>query len=74
MAIEPAGRPLATGKYNYQSFSRSESAGRSGEFKERLRAGEEAPDFELKTPEDEAVRLSQYRGQCHVLLEFGSIT
>ena len=60
--------------YNYSSFSRSESAGRSGEFKERLRAGDEAPDFELPTPDGELVRLSQYRELRHVLLEFGSIT
>lgn len=74
MAIEPADQPTTTDEYNYQSFSRSESAGRSGEFKERLRAGDEAPEFELRTLEGEAVRLSQYRGQRHVLLEFGSIT
>ena len=60
--------------YNYSSFSRSESVGRSGEFKDRLRAGDEAPDFELPTPDGELVRLSKYRELRHVLLEFGSIT
>lgn len=60
--------------YNYDTFARSESAGKTGEFKAQLRAGDEAPDFELRTLEDERVRLSQFRGQKHVLLEFGSIT
>lgn len=62
------------GEYNYQSFTRSESAGKSGDFKSYLRAGEEAPDFELATIEGERVRLSEFRGAKHVLLEFGSIT
>jgi hypothetical protein len=60
--------------YNYESFSRSTSAGKSGEFKNSLRAGEEAPDFVLPTLNGERVRLSSFRGRRHVLLEFGSIT
>ncbi len=60
--------------YNYESFSRSESAGKSSEFKNSLRAGEEAPDFELPTLQGERVSLSSFRGKKHVLLEFGSIT
>jgi len=60
--------------YNYESFSRSESAGKSNEFKGSLRAGEEAPDFELPTLDGDRVRLSAFRGKKHVLLEFGSIT
>lgn len=60
--------------YNYESFSRSESAGKSNEFKNSLRAGEEAPDFKLPTLEGDRVRLSNFRGSKHVLLEFGSIT
>jgi hypothetical protein len=60
--------------YNYKSFSRSESAGKSTEFKTSLRAGEEAPDFELPTLQGDRVRLSKFRGGKHVLLEFGSIT
>ena len=60
--------------YNYESFSRSESAGKSGEFKNSLRAGEEAPDFELPVLDGDTVRLSAFRGKKHVLLEFGSIT
>ena len=60
--------------YNYASFTRSQTSGMGGEFKLRLRAGDEAPNFELTTPEGESVRLSSLRGHKHVLLEFGSIT
>jgi peroxiredoxin len=60
--------------YNYESFTRSESAGKSGEFKSSLRAGEDAPDFELPTLDGDRVRLSAFRGKKHVLIEFGSIT
>ena len=60
--------------YNYETFSRSEGAGRTDEFKNMLRAGDEAPDFELPTLEGERIRLSSFRGHKHVLLEFGSIT
>lgn len=60
--------------YNYESFSRSESAGKSDEFKNSLRAGEEAPEFELPTLQGDRVRLSNFRGSKHILLEFGSIT
>ena len=60
--------------YNYETFTRSESAGKSNEFKNSLRAGDEAPDFELPTLEGDRVRLSSFRGNKHVLLEFGSIT
>ena len=60
--------------YNYESFSRSESAGKSNEFKTSLRAGDEAPDFEVQALAGGRVRLSSFRGSKHVLLEFGSIT
>jgi hypothetical protein len=63
-----------SGTYNYESFTRSESSGRSDEFKNSLRAGEGTPDFELPTIEGERIRLSALRGRKHVLLEFGSIT
>lgn len=65
---------LAGDGYNYESFSRSSSEGKSGDFKSSLRAGDEAPDFELPTVEGDRVRLSAFRGRKHVLLEFGSIT
>jgi len=60
--------------YNYDTFTRSEGAGKSIDFKVRLRAGDDAPDFELTTIEGDRVSLSQFRSQKHVLLEFGSIT
>ncbi len=63
----------STNTYNYETFSRSESTARSGDFAKRLRAGEEAPDFTLHTLEGKKVQLSALRGR-HVLLEFGSIT
>ena len=60
--------------YNYRSFTRSESPDKSKEFKNTLRAGEEAPDFDLPTLEGGRISLSAFRGRKHVLLEFGSIT
>lgn len=60
--------------YNYHTFNRSESSNKAGEFAGCLRAGEEAPDFSLRTLEGETVRLSGFRDRKHVLLEFGSIT
>ena len=60
--------------YNYDAFSSSSSVGQSNEFKTSLRAGEPAPDFELPTLDGQKLRLSDFRGQKHVLLEFGSIT
>lgn len=72
MAIQEARSIIES--YNYPAFTRSETASKSSEFKGSLRAGEEAPDFELPTPEGTRVRLTQFRGKKHVLLEFGSIT
>ncbi len=60
--------------YNYETFNRSESSAKAGDFAARLRAGEEAPDFTLQTIEGEQVSLSDFKGGKHVLLEFGSIT
>ena len=60
--------------YNYTTFTTSEARGKSSAFKAIARVGEEAPDFSLPTPEGEYLRLSEFRGQKHVLLEFGSIT
>ncbi len=76
MAIEHAAQPATApvDDYNYPAFTRSEAAGRSSDFRQRLRAGDQAPDFELFTPEGERLRLSRFGGQTHVLLEFGSIT
>jgi len=63
-----------TTEYNYKAFTRSETAGKAGEFKNDIRAGDEAPDFELPTIDGERIRLSKFRGKRHLLLEFGSIT
>jgi peroxiredoxin len=62
------------GEYNYATFTTSEARGKSGAFKTIARVGDEAPDFSLPTLEGEHVGLSDFRGQKHVLLEFGSIT
>jgi peroxiredoxin len=61
-------------EYNYRSFTSSEARGKTKVFASILHAGDEAPDFDLPTPEGERVRLSEFRGQKHVLLEFGAIT
>ena len=60
--------------YNYSTFTSSEARGKTKAFIDILHAGDEAPDFELRTPEGELVTLSQFRGQKNVLLEFGAIT
>ena len=75
MAIqEPKNKEQPVDTYNYKNFTRSESAGKAVAFMNSLRVGEDAPDFEMPTLEGERIRLSQLRGQKHVLLEFGSIT
>ena len=74
MAIETKKENPAVDEYNYSTFTTSEARGRTRQFAEILHAGDEAPDFELPTPEGERIRLSSLRGRKHVLLEFGSIT
>jgi len=64
-----AARP---GVYNYDRFADKEES--TAVFQTCLHAGDDAPDFELKTTEDKRVRLSQFRGHKNVLLHFGSIT
>jgi peroxiredoxin len=60
--------------YNYTTFTTSEARGKTKQFANGLHAGDEAPDFELPSLDGERVRLSQFRGQKHVVLEFGAIT
>ena len=60
--------------YNYSTFTTSEARGKTKLFANGLHAGDEAPDFELPTLDGEIVRLSQFRGEKHVVLEFGAIT
>ena len=64
----------AVEEYNYSTFTTSEARGKTRVFAEILHAGDEAPDFEMATPDGGTVRLSDFRGKKHVLLEFGSIT
>lgn len=61
-------------EYNYATLRRSEAAAGLREFKTAPRAGEDAPDFDLPTTDGQRIRLSQFRGKKHVVLEFGSIT
>src|SRR5215510_14599559 len=64
---------MATDAYNYASFS---SLSDSKLFRDaaNLRAGAEAPELVGETIEGEKVRLSDFRGKAHVVLEFGSIS
>jgi peroxiredoxin len=51
------------------------SQGRAARNQGSLTAGDEAPDFTLKTLDGSAeVTLSNYRGECPVALIFGSYT
>src|ERR687888_23261 len=63
-------------KYNYESFTRDLlqkhlAVSRTGAGPE---PGEQAPDFEARTPDGESIRLSDYRGKQNVVLTFGSLT
>jgi peroxiredoxin len=35
-----------------------------------IQVGAEAPDFELKSHQDDTIRLREYRGKHHVVLAF----
>jgi len=61
-------------EYNYATFTTSEARGKTRVFANSLHAGEEAPDFDLPTLEGDRVRLSQFRGEKYVVLEFGAVT
>ena len=60
-------------EYNYSTFTTSEARGKTKVFANAVRAGEEAPDFDLPTL-DGRVKLSQFRGEKYVVLQFGAIT
>lgn len=62
-------------KYNYDAF-RKEYLARdfAGHKMEGPDPGEMAPDFELRSPEGNRVRLSDFRGEKNVVLTFGSAT
>ncbi len=61
-------------EYNYETFTSSESRGKTAAFTHIVHAGDEAPDFDLPTVDGDRIRLSSFRGKKHVLLEFGAIT
>jgi hypothetical protein len=61
-------------EYNYTTFTSSEARGKTRIFASINHAGDQAPEFQLWTPEGEIVRLSDFRDKKHVLLEFGAIT
>ena len=57
--------------YNFPASSYN--PGPLKDFKQYIRAGEEAPDFMLPTLDGTTITLSDLRGKP-VLIEFGSIT
>jgi AhpC/TSA family len=59
--------------YNYDTFRRHMMQ-QDMHFRGGPAPGQAAPDFDLPTLGGERFRLSQYRGQRPVLIEFGSIT
>jgi peroxiredoxin len=61
-------------EYNYSTFTTSEARGKTKVFANVVHAGEEAPDFELPTLDGEMIKLSQFRGEKYVVLEFGAVT
>ncbi len=74
MAVQQPPVTTQAEPYNYATFTTSEARGKSAAFRSIARVGEGAPDFSLPTPEGEHVRLSEFRGQEYVVLEFGAIT
>jgi peroxiredoxin len=63
-----------TNDYNYSTFTTSEARGKTKVFANAVRAGDEAPDFDLPTLDSGRVTLSQFRGEKYVVLQFGAIT
>ncbi|MBI2183862.1 MAG: TlpA family protein disulfide reductase [Thaumarchaeota archaeon] len=58
--------------YNYDTFTRDEYT--SIAFREQIRIGNRAPDFEAELLNGGMIRLSELRGKSNVVLVFGSIT
>lgn len=61
-------------QYNYATFTTSEARGKTRVFANVVHAGEQAPDFDLATLDGNRIRLSQFRGEKYVVLEFGAVT
>ncbi len=74
MTVQQPPAATAAEPFNYTTFTSSEARGKSTAFRSIARVGEEPPDFSLPTPDGEHVRLSAFRGQNYVVLEFGAIT
>ena len=58
-------------EYNYSRFRPDLMVER---FEGGPQPGEVAPDFTALTLDGEKVRLSDFRGQRHLVLQFGSVT
>jgi hypothetical protein len=58
-------------EYNYSHFTPDLMTER---FEGGPKPGEMAPDFTALTLEGDQVRLSEFHGNCHVVLQFGSVT
>jgi peroxiredoxin len=58
--------------YNYEGYGQCDLD--APDFFSVARLGTRAPEFSLTTPDGESVSLGNFKGEKHVLLEFGSIT
>lgn len=58
--------------YNLAAFEKKEQEFKN--FRDILSVGSRAPKFIAWTLEREEVRLSDFKGKSHLVLEFGSIT
>ena len=58
--------------YNYRSFGQCDAG--ASEFRAVAKVGSEAPNFTLVDLDGNVFSLASFRGNRHVLLEFGSIT
>ncbi len=69
---------VPTREYNYQEFPQwfnsKELKRVTEEFRTSLKVGTKAPEFEATTLEGERVRLSDFKGRAHVVLECGCST
>lgn len=66
--------PAKTHEYNYDHFEFEPYKRFFTGFQKRLPLGSQAPGFSGTDTEGRTVKLSDYRGKSHVVLEFGCIT
>ncbi len=64
---------MTTESYNYDTFRRHMMQ-EDMHFRGGPVPGQMAPEFDLPTIKGDRIRLSSFRGQRPVLIEFGSIT